>query len=212
MSSDKTIKILIVEDHEITRLGVKAALERIGGFIVIAEAEDGNSAVAKALAEKPDVVLMDIGLPALNGIDATRQIKESVPDVGVIVLTSHEGDQDIFAAFGAGADGYCVKDLPSDQLVMAIRSVHAGAGWIDPRIATRVLRAQASQQPADPPLSQRELEVLRLLVDGLSNQQMADRLCLSIETVRTHVRHITEKMAVSDRTQAAVKALRKGLV
>lgn len=212
MSEDRQIKILIVEDHEITRLGLKAALERVGDLRVVGEEVEGQAAVRSVTRMKPQIVLMDIGLPVMNGIDATRMIKDQCPDTRVIILTSHDSETDIFAAFSAGADGYCVKDIASDQLVMAIRAVHDGAGWIDPRIANRVLRAQATQQPCDPPLSQRELEVLRLLVEGLSNQKIADRLYLSVETVRTHVRHITEKLAVSDRTQAAVKALRQGLV
>lgn len=209
--SDK-ITVLIVEDHEITRLGLKAALERVQDLLIIGQEEEGQSAVSTTLKMKPHIVLMDIGLPILNGIDATRQIKEQSPDTRVIMLTSHDSENDIFAAFSAGADGYCVKDIASDQLVMAIRTVFDGAGWIDPRIANRVLRMQTSQPASETPLSQRELEVLKLLVDGLSNQKIAEKLCLSVETVRTHVRHITEKLAVSDRTQAAVKALRRGLV
>jgi DNA-binding NarL/FixJ family response regulator len=212
MSDSQKTKVLIVEDHEITRLGLRAALDRVPELSVIGEEEEGQAGVKAAFARRPDVVLMDIGLPVLNGIDATRKIKEEAPEIRVIILTSHDSETDIFAAFAAGADGYCVKDIASDQLVMAIKSVCDGAGWIDPRIANRVLRAQTVQQPADPPLSQRELEVLKLLVEGLSNQKIADRLFLSVETVRTHVRHITEKMAVSDRTQAAVKAVRQGLV
>jgi DNA-binding NarL/FixJ family response regulator len=212
MTENQKIEVLIVEDHEITRLGLKAALERVSELKIVGEEEDGGSAVKAAVTIKPHIVLIDIGLPVLNGIDATRQIKERAAETRVIMLTSHDSDTDIFAAFAAGADGYCVKDIPSDQLVMAIKAVHDGAGWIDPRIASRVLRAQATQSPTETPLSQREIEVLRLIVDGLSNQKIAASLCLSVETVRTHVRHITEKLAVSDRTQAAIKALRQGLV
>ncbi len=212
MTESQKIEVLIVEDHEITRLGLKAALERVSDLKIVGEEEDGGSAIRAAVAKKPHIVLIDIGLPVMNGIDATRQIKEKSAETRVIMLTSHDSDTDIFAAFAAGADGYCVKDIPSDQLVMAIKAVHEGAGWIDPRIASRVLRAQATQSSTETPLSQREVEVLRLIVDGLSNQKIANNLCLSVETVRTHVRHITEKLAVSDRTQAAIKALRQGLV
>lgn len=212
MTETQKIEVLIVEDHEITRLGLKAALERVSDLKIVGQEEDGGSAIRAAVAKKPHIVLIDIGLPVMNGIDATRQIKEKSAETRVIMLTSHDSDTDIFAAFAAGADGYCVKDIPSDQLVMAIKAVHDGAGWIDPRIASRVLRAQATQSSTETPLSQREVEVLRLIVDGLSNQKIATNLCLSVETVRTHVRHITEKLAVSDRTQAAIKALRQGLV
>ncbi len=212
MSGDKKTGIVIVEDHDITRLGLAAALKRLEEFAVVGEAGDGQAALEIVQLTRPHVILMDIGLPVMNGLDATRMIKQIDPGARVIMVTSHADEQDIFAAFAAGADGYCVKDTPSDQLVMAIRSVQEGAIWIDPRIASKVLRAHSGAHPADPPLTGRELDVLRLLVDGLSNHKIAERLCLSVETVRTHVRHITEKLAVSDRTQAAVKALRKGLV
>jgi DNA-binding NarL/FixJ family response regulator len=220
-----TINIFIAEDHEITRVGLKLTLEHIPGFKVVGEAEDGKGTVRKVAELKPNVVLMDIGLPLMDGIDATFKIKEEVPGTKVIMLTSHDNDKDIFAALGAGADGYCLKEVSGNQLVMAIRAVADGVAWLDPGIASRVLRACVSGTAANAsadaaaknsanlsPLSQRELDVLRLVVDGLSNQEIADRLVLSVETVKTHMRHIMEKLAVSDRTQAAVKAMREGLV
>lgn len=220
-----TIDILIAEDHEITRVGLKLTLEHIPGFRVVGEAEDGTSAVAKVAELKPHVVLMDIGLPLLDGIDATCKIKEKTPDTRVIMLTSHDNDRDIFAALGAGADGYCLKEVSGTQLAMAIRAVADGAAWLDPGVASRVLRACATVQPTSTgspegsskpsntsQLSLRELDVLRLVVDGMSNQEIADKLILSVETVKTHMRHIMEKLAVSDRTQAAVKAMREGIV
>ena len=220
-----TIDIFIAEDHEITRVGLKLTLEHIAGFRVVGEAEDGKGAVKKVVELKPHVVLMDIGLPLMDGIDATCRIKAEAPGTRVIMLTSHDNDRDIFAALGAGADGYCLKEVSGAQLVMAIRAVADGVAWLDPGVASRVLRACATVAPAGhaedgaakpapspSPLSQRELDVLRLVVDGLSNQEIADRLILSVETVKTHMRHIMEKLAVSDRTQAAVKAMREGLV
>lgn len=221
-----TINIFIAEDHEITRVGLKLTLEHIPGFRVVGEAEDGRCTVQKVGELKPHVVLMDIGLPLMDGIDATCKIKEEVPGTRVIMLTSHDNDRDIFAALGAGADGYCLKEVSGNQLVMAIRAVADGVAWLDPGVASRVLRACATVSPSSPqsdsgatkptpnasPLSQRELDVLRLVVEGLSNQEIADRLILSVETVKTHMRHIMEKLAVSDRTQAAVKAMREGLV
>jgi DNA-binding NarL/FixJ family response regulator len=222
--TEQTINILIAEDHEITRVGLKLTLNHIAGFNVLGEAEDGKEAVAKVKELKPNVVLMDIGLPMLDGIAATCQIKEQVPGTRVIMLTSHDNDRDIFAALAAGADGYCLKEVSGTQLVMAIRAVADGVAWLDPGIASRVLRAcvtasppasgdeAAAKTPVASPLSQRELDVLRLVVEGLSNQEIADRLILSVETVKTHMRHIMEKLAVSDRTQAAVKAMREGLV
>jgi len=223
MSEQSPITILIAEDHEITRVGLRLTLEQIPDFKVIAEAEDGRTSVAKVLELKPHVVLMDIGLPVIDGIEATQQIKAQAPDVHIIMLTSHDNDQDIFAALSGGADGYCLKEISSNQLSMAIRTVADGAAWLDPGVANRVLRAVTV--PAAPagmdghkanagtsPLSQREIDVLRLVVEGMSNQEIAEKLVLSVETIKTHMRHIMEKLAVTDRTQAAVKAMRQGLV
>lgn len=216
-----TIDILIAEDHEITRVGLRLTLEHIEGFKVVGEASDGRSAVEKVSELKPHVVLMDIGLPLLDGIDATCKIKEMTPATRVIMLTSHDNDRDIFAALGAGADGYCLKEVSESQLVMAIKAVADGVAWLDPGVASRVLRACAKVSPQQEeqrmvtiaaPLSQREIDVLRLVVEGLSNQEIADRLVLSVETIKTHMRHIMEKLTVSDRTQAAVKAMREGLI
>jgi NarL family two-component system response regulator LiaR len=218
------ISIFIAEDHEITRVGLRLTLENVPGFSVVGEAADGKTTVKKVAELKPQIVLMDIGLPLMDGIDATTKIKQEVPGTRVIMLTSHDHDRDIFAALGAGADGYCLKEVSGSQLVMAIRAVADGVAWLAPGVAGRVLRACASASPAPgteasakpstlaSPLSQRELEVLKLVVEGLSNQEIADKLILSVETVKTHMRHIMEKLAVSDRTQAAVKAMREGLV
>jgi DNA-binding NarL/FixJ family response regulator len=221
MTQVEDIRIFLVEDHEITRVGLKLTLEQVDGFTVVGEAADGRSAVKRAIEIAPDIVLMDLGLPLLDGINATKQIKEKCPSTRVIVLTSHESDQDIFAALGAGADGYCLKEVSGSRLSMAIRTIFDGAAWLDPAIANRVLRACAQVGPPaqidpakamDSALSHREVDVLRLVVEGQSNQEIADSLGLSVETVKTHMRHIMEKLAVDDRTQAAVKAMRHGLV
>jgi NarL family two-component system response regulator LiaR len=218
----QTINIFIAEDHEITRVGLRLTLEHVPGFCVVGEASDGKTTVKKVSELKPHVVLMDIGLPLMDGIDATTKLKQEVPGTRIIMLTSHDNDRDIFAALGAGADGYCLKEVSGTQLVMAIRAVADGVAWLAPGVASRVLRACATVSPTSDssakisamasPLSQRELEVLKLVVEGLSNQEIADKLILSVETVKTHMRHIMEKLAVSDRTQAAVKAMREGLV
>lgn len=217
-----TISIVIAEDHEITRVGLRLTLEQLDGFVVVGEACNGRQAIQEVMDKKPKIVLMDIGLPLMDGIEATRRIKADVPETGIIMLTSHDTDRDIFAALSAGADGYCVKEVSSHRLAIAIRAVVDGAAWLDPAIANRVLRAcatggsqlnsQESEKSDHSPLSQREISVLSLIVAGLSNQEIAERLTLSVETVKTHVRHIMEKLAVHDRTQAAVKALRQGLV
>jgi DNA-binding NarL/FixJ family response regulator len=227
-TSSPTIEIFIAEDHEITRVGLRLTLENIPNFKVVGEAGDGKTAVSKVKELKPDVVLMDIGMPLMDGIDATGYIKKEVEGTRVIMLTSHDNDRNIFAALAAGADGYCLKEVSGSQLASAIRAVSNGAAWLDPGIASRVLRAATTSSMAESDaakasgapnasnnnaqLSNRELDVLRLVVEGMSNQEIAEKLVLSVETIKTHMRHIMEKLAVSDRTQAAVKAMRQGLV
>jgi len=220
------INIFIAEDYEITRVGLKLTLGNVPDLKIVGEAEDGESAVRKVTELRPHVVLMDIGLPVMDGIDATLKIKSLSPETKVIMLTSHDNDRDIFAALGAGADGYCLKEVGSGQLINAIRAVAEGVAWLDAGIASRVLKACVSnpqqvvpnpspkqgKNGSTSPLSQRELDVLLLVVEGKSNQEIAASLILSVETVKTHMRHIMEKLAVSDRTQAAVKAMREGIV
>lgn len=215
------LSILIVEDQEIARVGLRVILESSYGLDVCGLAQNGKEAVSMALSMKPRIVLMDIGLPIMNGIEATKAIKKDEPSVRVIMLTSHDDDRHIFAALSAGADGYCLKEAPAQQLIMAIQAVNEGAAWLDPGIASRVLksiadpgREKAAEEGKEQisNLSTRELDVLRLVVDGFTNQEIADKLVLSVETVKTHMRHIMEKLAVSDRTQAAVKAMREGII
>jgi len=234
------ITILLVEDHLLTRIGLKTVIERTPDLRVIGEASNGEQAIKAAQEIKPDVILMDVGMPVMDGIEAARRILETDPEKKVIMLTSHDNDRDIFASLSAGATGYCLKDVEPDRLYTAIRSVHAGDVWLDSSIAGRVFRhysapaapaapaaspaPQASstakttempaqvRQPLIDPLSQRELEVLQLVVEGLSNQEIADRLIISLATAKTHVRNILNKLAVDDRTQAAVQAMRRGLV
>ena len=216
MAIAEPIRILVVEDHHITRAGLILVLKQCEDFEVIGEAADGLSAIEKALELKPAIVLTDIGLPTMSGIEVATELKSKLPETRVIALTSHDDDQTVFAALGAGADGYCLKDIAQDQLYLAIKSVHAGACWLDPAIAKRVLNASVKSpkktESTDFGLSARELEVLGLIVDGLSNHQIANQLVISHDTVKTHMRHILEKLVVADRTQAAVKALRQGLI
>jgi DNA-binding NarL/FixJ family response regulator len=221
------MRILIVDDQEIMRIGLSMTLSKDPSFEVVGEAEDVADAVEQTLALAPDVVLMDIGLRTGNGIDAVRQIKEVAPNVRAIMFTSHESDDEIFAALSAGAEGYCLKNVSGSSLASALNSVANGAMWLDPGIASKVLRLHCrTHEPSKPApvksavqvtetkfaLSSRELEVLGMLVEGLTNPQIADRIQVSPETVKSHVRHIMEKLLVADRTQAAVKALREGLV
>ena len=229
--TQKNIRIVLVEDHLLTRIGLKAVIERTSDLKVIGEAEDGEQAVRLVDELVPDVILMDVGMPVLDGIEASKKIREKHADIAIVMLTSHDNERDIFASLAAGAGGYCLKDVEPERLYSAIRSVVAGDIWLDSTIAGKVLKQynsssiggaehSAAQAPAKKdqnmslpePLSPRELEVLNLLVEGLSNQEIADKLIISLATAKTHVRNILNKLAVDDRTQAAVQAMRRGLV
>lgn len=226
----KKIRIVLVEDHLLTRIGLKTVIERDPDFSIIGEAENGEVAVKKVDELRPNVVLMDVGMPIMDGIEAAKQIKKKNSEVEIIMLTSHDNERDIFASLAAGASGYCLKDVEPERLYSAIRSVSSGDVWLDSNIANKVLKIYTSQKggvavgetarvspatkqhpPLLDPLSPRELEVLGLLVDGMSNQEIADRLIISLATAKTHVRNILNKLAVDDRTQAAVQAMRRGL-
>jgi two-component system, NarL family, response regulator LiaR len=213
------IKLLLVEDHHITRTGLRLALEQEDKFEIVGEAADGPTAVSSALELKPDVILMDIGLPGMSGIEAAVAIKAKMPECRIIMVTSHDMQEDVIASLAANCDGYCLKDIDGAQLSRAIFSVYNGAIWLDPAIAKKVIKVYVGQPQgrtttgtASTVLSDREQEVLSLVVDGLTNQEIAARLIVSPETVKTHMRHIMEKLSVSDRTQAAVRALRDGLI
>ena len=234
------IKVLLVEDHSLTRLGLKAAFKRTSDISIIGEAVDGEEAIAKAQSLSPDVILMDVGMPVMDGIEAARTIISQNLTAKIIMLTQHDNDEDIMSSLAAGASGYCLKDVEPERLYTAIRAVHGGDVWLDSAIAGRVLKllptaprtVQSSREATDSetqqslrspntstettsspavtgPLSERELEVLKLIVDGLPNQQIADKLMISLTTVKTHVRNILNKLSVDDRTQAAVKAMRR---
>lgn len=221
MSKSNEITILMVEDQQIIRLGLRLVLEEVPEFKIVGEAADGRAGLAQFEALRPAVVLMDIGLPIMDGIECTKAIKLISPQTKVLMFTSREKDEDCFAAFSAGADGYCLKESARERIVNGIRTVMDESGWLDPIIAGRVLRKAGALCAATAPpapetmygtLSARELDVLRLLVEGLSNQAMAERLILSAETIKSHMKHIMQKLAVADRTQAALKAVRTNLV
>jgi DNA-binding NarL/FixJ family response regulator len=217
------VKILVVDDHQLSRVGLRYLLDNANDMTVVGEAVDGNEAVSAVDRLMPDVVLMDVGLPGIDGIQASKSIRQKHPGVRIIILTSHDNEEDVFAALAAGASGYCLKDIDQERLFTAIRSVSAGDFWLDTAIASKVVSAISNsrlswntnaqgQGSLIEPLSNRELEVLNLLVEGLSNLQIANRLNIGVETVKTHIKHILEKLAVSDRTQAAIKALKEGIV
>jgi len=208
------LRILIVEDDPMMQLGLEQSLSAHPQIEVIGQAEYGYLGVQAALKLKPDLIVMDIGLPRLDGIAATQQIKAALPTTHVIMLTSHTTDTEIIAALSSGADAYCIKGASIDRLMSAIAAAVDGATYLDPQIARRVIENLKPPTPTTniANLSGRELEVLKLLVLGKSNPEIASDLYLSPNTVKTHVRGIMNKLAVDDRVQAAVVALRSGLV
>jgi NarL family two-component system response regulator LiaR len=211
---NKAIRILIVDDHSIVRKGIRALLSTEPDIQVIDEAGDGEEAVAKSEALNPDVILMDLMMPKLDGIEATRQISGRQPDVRILVLTSFAADDKVFPAIKAGALGYLLKDSSPEELVQAIRSVNRGEPSLEPSIARKLL-LELSHPPktdlTEEPLSERELDVLRLIAQGCSNKDIAERLVISEVTVRTHVSNILSKLHLASRTQAALFALKEGL-
>lgn len=220
------ISVLLVEDHTMTRMGLSLVLEKAEGIELVAESEDGASGVEKALKLLPDVILMDIGLPNIDGIEATRKIKESGIDSKVLIFTSRDSEDDVFASFKAGADGYIMKGSTPEQTTSAIKAVSEGTAWIDPAIAKLVLSSIQRSNPTPSPtgeinykagkntygLTEREMEVLSLIVEGLSNPQIADRLVITRATAKAHVHSILQKLYVDDRTKAAIMAMKEGLV
>jgi len=211
------VRILIVEDDPMMQLGLEQSLSNQPGMTVVGHADDGYLAVEAALNLKPDVIVMDIGLPRLDGIAATQQIKAALPLTRVVMLTSHTAENEVIAALSSGADAYCVKGTTVDRLLTAIAAAQEGASYLDPQVARRVMDHLKAPTPNVDAvnvgqLSQRELEVLKLMVEGQSNPEIAAALYLSPNTVKTHVRGIMNKLAVDDRVQAAVVALRAGLV
>lgn len=209
------IRVLLTDDHAIVRKGVRALLATEREIHVVGEACSGAEAVVQAEALRPDVILMDLVMPDLDGIEATRQITAKLPGIRILVLTSFAADEKVFPAIKAGALGYLLKDSGPEELVEAIRKVHHGEPWLEPSIARKVLMELShppKQQPltADP-LTERELDILRLLAQGCSNKEIALKLSVSELTVRTHVSNILGKLHLASRTQAALYALQKGI-
>lgn len=218
-----TINILLVEDQKLIRVGLKSLFEGQEELIVKSEAQSGKEAIGKFRIEHPDVVLMDIGLPDISGIEATKRILEINNKAKVIILTSHLSEQEVLNALQAGACAYVMKDVSTDILKMVIKTVYEGAMWLDPQVVPilrdkncgvvpprQMSRAMFKEQHSN--LTQREYEVLKLVVDGLSNNEIAQELTISEHTAKAHVCNIIQKLVVDDRTQAAVKALKEGLV
>jgi NarL family two-component system response regulator LiaR len=211
----QTIRVLIVDDHTIVRKGIRALLTEIAGIEVVGEAADGQEAVAQANSLCPDVILMDLAMPQMDGIEATRQIKTSQPESRILVMTSFATDDKVLPAIKAGALGYLLKESAPEDLVQAIHQIHRGEPSLHPTIARKVLEeiTHPSDRPPTPdPLTKREAEVLLLVAQGLSNQDIARELCISDATVRSHVSNILSKLHLATRIQAALYALREGLV
>ena len=218
-----TINVLLVEDQKLIRVGLISLFEGQDEIVVSAEAESGKEAIEKYRLTKPDIVLMDIGLPDMSGINAAKKIIEQNSKAKIIILTAHLSEQEVLDALHAGACAYALKDISTDTLKMVIKTVYEGAMWLDPQVVPilrekncgvipprQMSRAMFKEQHAN--LTQREYEVLKLVVDGLSNSEIAQELTISEHTAKAHVCNIIQKLVVDDRTQAAVKALREGLV
>jgi len=212
------IKILIADDHAVVREGTRQILEREADLGVVAEAGDGEEAVRLVGTSQPDVAIVDIAMPKLDGIEATRQIKALYPTIAVLILTAYDDDQFVFSLLEAGAAGYLLKSVRGRELIDAVRAVYAGESVLHPSIARKVLNRFATvagelreQKPLEV-LTERETEVLRLATRGLSNQDIANELYLSLRTVQAHLGHIFNKLQVSSRTEAVVRALKEGWV
>ena len=208
------IRVLIVDDHPIVRRGIQQFLETEADIEVVGHADNGRQAVAECARLAPDLVLMDLMMPEMNGIEASRAIKEAQPEVQILVLTSFASDDQVFPAIKAGATGYLMKDTHPNELLTAIRQVHRGETTLHPTIAQKLLRelafVSAKAEQVDP-LTDREVDVLKLLARGMSNSEIAAELVVSVATVYTHVSRILDKLHLGNRTQAALYALREGL-
>lgn len=212
------IKILLVEDHTIVRQGLRSLLEQNSGMEVIGEAENGKEAVQKAENLKPDIVLMDVSMPLLNGIEATRQIKKHWPEIKVLILTMHTTEEYIFQILRAGASGYIVKKAAHQELITAIHAVNRGDKFLSPSISKKVIEeyilkaGETIEQDSFERLTAREREVLQLISEGESNREIAERLFLSVKTVETHKANVMEKLELRTNADLIKYALRKGII
>jgi DNA-binding NarL/FixJ family response regulator len=201
------IRILIVEDHAVVRQGLVALLNTVPDFSVVAQAADGDAGVALFREHRPDVTLMDLRLPKQNGVESITKIRSEFPEARIIVLTTFDGDEDIYRALQAGAKGYLLKGMDGDVLMEAIRAVHAGKSRVPAMVAERL-----AGRLSGPVLTERETDVLKQIVLGLSNKEIGAALFISEATVKTHINSLLGKLGVSDRTQAATTALQRGIV
>lgn len=217
LSRSSLWQILLVEDDPLMQLGLEQFFANYDQYQVVGQAANGYQAVEMSIELQPDLVIMDIGLPQMDGIEATKQIKTNLPDTRVVMLTSHRSQTETVAALASGADAYCLKGISFKGLFTAISAAKEGAVYLDPNVARQVVdRLQPEESHRENhligQLSSRELEVLKLIVDGKTNPEIADILYLSLSTVKTNIRSLMNKLAVNDRVQAAVVALRSGLI
>lgn len=206
-NSSQSIRVMVVDDHQIVRKGVVALINSEPDLCVIAEAADGRQAVELFREHRPDITLMDLRLPGMGGAEATRAIRQEFPTARIIVLTTFDGDEDIYRALQAGAQSYLLKGMSYDELLDAVRSVHAGARRIPSAVAERLAERMTGQE-----LTSRELQVLELIVKGRSNKEISTDLSISEATVKSHINSLLGKLGVNDRTQAATSALQRGIV
>ncbi len=211
--------ILIVEDHELTRFGLKTTFENVDFVDHIYEADSAETAIEVFNNNNIDIIIMDLGLPNMNGIEATKQIRSSNKDVKIIILTSHNDEKEVLNSLKAGANAYCSKEINPQRLVQVVQSVADGAAWFDPSIAHIVLKASANSPSFDNEnnrkdydLTSREAQILKLMTEGYSNMEIAQMLVISINTTKAHVANILQKLEVDDRLQAALKALKNKIV
>ena len=222
-TENKTISVIIIEDFKLTRVGLRCALNSNEDIKVVAESDNATDGLALIEKFHPDIVLMDLGLAGMNGIEATMKVKEISREIKVIALTSHDREEEVIASLSAGAMAYCLKDIDPTKLADVIRDVYEGVCWLDPVIARKVLDSfpkqetfgilrDKSSEEGRVPLTEREYEVLKHLVEGKSNTEIAKELIVSVHTAKAHVCSILQKMCVNDRVQAAVKAVKEGMV
>jgi DNA-binding NarL/FixJ family response regulator len=208
-------RVVLVEDHALTRAGLRAALAD-AGLDVVGEADDGPRGLAEVVRLAPDVAVVDLGLPGMDGIELTKRLRESARHTKIVILTMHDLDSEVLAALAAGADAYCVKSTKTEGVVTAVRVVAEGGAYFDPAVAHVVLRriTEPAAHPASAPspLSPRETQILKLVADGVGNAEIAERLSIGLGTVKGHIRDILGKLSAADRTQAAVVALRRGII